>query len=451
MKRLQPVIWSKGTFLSPQHLQTQDRFLESTLEFRLEALSFRPWGFRELRIDQAALAGGNFAVSVASGIFPDGLPFEIPESDPAPPPRPLAPSFDAEHDHAEVYLAIPHYRERGLNVSVAGKSADTRYLAEVVTVRDENSGLSEKPLQIARKSFRFLMEGEPRQGYSSLRVASVKRTPAGIFEIDGNFVPPLLDIAASDYLVAILRRLVEILTAKSSTLGGMRRQKSQSLADFTAADIANFWLLFTVNSYFPLLRHIFETRKGHPERLFTAMTELAGTLTTFSQKYQPRDLPPYDHDDLSRCFTILDEKLRELLETVVPSNFVSLPLKLVQPSIYATAIADDKYLKNTKMYLAISAEMKEADLIKLAPRLLKVGSATQIETFIRQALPGVKMLHMTSPPGSIPIKMDYQYFALNQSGEEWDAVGRARNLAAYVPSDFPNPQLELLILLPRPI
>jgi len=31
MRQLQPIIWSKGTFLTPQHLQTRDRFLESVL------------------------------------------------------------------------------------------------------------------------------------------------------------------------------------------------------------------------------------------------------------------------------------------------------------------------------------------------------------------------------------------------------------------------------------
>ena len=45
--------------------------------------------------------------------------------------------------------------------------------------------------------------------------------------------------------------------------------------------------------------------------------------------------------------------------------------------------------------------------------------------------------------------MKYQYFSLNQSGGAWEAVTRARNLAAYVPDDFPNPKLELLILLPQ--
>ena len=90
MKRLQPVIWTKGTFLSPQHLQLQDRFLENLLQFHLENLSFRPWGFAEMQISQELLGGGSFGISSASGIFPDGLMFDIPGSDAAPPPKPLA-------------------------------------------------------------------------------------------------------------------------------------------------------------------------------------------------------------------------------------------------------------------------------------------------------------------------------------------------------------------------
>ncbi|MEI9970637.1 MAG: type VI secretion system baseplate subunit TssK [Ignavibacteriota bacterium] len=75
------------------------------------------------------------------------------------------------------------------------------------------------------------------------------------------------------------------------------------------------------------------------------MLQLAGALTTFSQKIHPRDLPVYDHENLGLCFTDLDEKLRYLLETVVPSNFVSLPLKQVSPNIYATSIDKDEYLR----------------------------------------------------------------------------------------------------------
>jgi type VI secretion system protein ImpJ len=46
------------------------------------------------------------------------------------------------------------------------------------------------------------------------------------------------------------------------------------------------------------------------------------------------------------------------------------------------------------------------------------------------------------------MKLNFQYFSLNQSGLAWEAVQRARNLAAYIPAEFPNPQAELVILLP---
>ena len=449
MKRLQPVIWMKGTFLSPHHLQTQDRFLESTLQFQTDSLAFAPWGFKTLQLNQDALASGYFAIADASGIFPDGLLFDMPDSDPLPPPKPLADCFEPDQTAIDVYLAIPHYRERGINVSLARTNSDARYSAEVAMLRDENSGLSEKPVQVARKNFRILVEGESQEHVSVLRVARVRRTAAGTFQIEPRFVPPLVDITASDYLVAILRRLVEILAAKSSQLSGTRRQKNLSLADFGTSDIANFWLLYTINSHFPLLQHLLETKRGHPEELYAGLLSLGGCLTTFSTTIHPRDLPKYEHDDLVTCFSALDEKLRLLLETVVPSNFVSLPLKLIQPSIYATSLSVDKYLQDTKMYLAIGSGMNEADLIAKAPYLIKVCSANHIEHLVRQALPGVQLTHVARPPSSIPVKMNFQYFSLNQSGVAWEAITRARNLAAYAPGDFPNPQMELIILLPE--
>src|SRR5262245_44324097 len=148
MRRLEPVIWSKGTLLNPQHLQMQDRFLESNLQFQLDALSFRSWGFNKLRIDQEALANGIVAIPEAAGIFPDGMLFDIPLADSGPSTRSLVDVFDPDQESLEVFLAVPNYRELGVNVSATGQAADVRFRAEYTMVRDENTGLSEKPVQI---------------------------------------------------------------------------------------------------------------------------------------------------------------------------------------------------------------------------------------------------------------------------------------------------------------
>ena len=62
MRQLQPVIWSKGTFLSPQHLQAQERFVEDSARFYLDSLNARSWGFGEIQIDTKALSEGRLAI-----------------------------------------------------------------------------------------------------------------------------------------------------------------------------------------------------------------------------------------------------------------------------------------------------------------------------------------------------------------------------------------------------
>lgn len=447
-RQLHPVLWAKGTFLTPQHLQAQDRFIENMVQFRMASLTYCPWGFTRLRMDPEALAAGAAGILDAEGLLPDGTPFRIPASDPAPQARALGEFLTGDVTAVDVYLGLPEYKNQAVNVSAPERGMATRYLAEVVMRRDENTGLAERPVQLARKNLRLLIEGENLGGHVLMRAGRVKRDATGILSYDSSVVPPLLEFRASEALSGMARRLLEILSAKSSMLSALRRQKNQSLAEFTSTDIANFWLLYSVNHHLPGLRHMFETRGGHPEQLFELLSSLASTLTTFSSTVAPRDLPVYDHEALGEVFSALEEKLLHLLETVVPSNFVSLPLRMVRPSIYAATIPEEKYLRDTKLYLALAASVGEDELIRKGPHLVKVCSATHIEHLVRQALPGVPLLHQPSPPASIPVRLNHQYFQLSRSGLAWEAVERSRTIAVYIPGDFPDPQLELVVLLP---
>lgn len=449
MRQMERVLWTKGVLLTPQHLQLQDRFLEDTVGFRLSSLAFRPWGFATLEVDREALAAGSFALTAASGLMPDGLPFDIPRSDPAPAPKPLAEFWPPDVSALDVVLSIPELRAGARNVSMAPGDSGTRYIAEVVLRRDENTGLMEKPIQVARKNFRLLTGSESHDGSTALAAGRVTRTSTGEFALDPHFVPPVLDITASEYLLSIARRLVEILSARSATLSATRRQRNQGLAEFGVSDVANFWLLYTVNSHLPRFRHLLESRRGHPAELYGAMLDLAGALTTFSTTIHPRGLPAYEHTALGDCFRQLDAQVRELLETVVPAGHVTLPLRLTEPSIYATAIDQDRYLAAPAIFLALSAAVRPDELARSAPRLLKVSSGGQVQRLIRQALPGVPLQPQLTPPSALPVKLDYQYFALDKSGADWEAIARERNVAVYVPSEFPDPKLELVVMLPR--
>jgi type VI secretion system protein ImpJ len=447
MSKMLPVVWSKGVFLSPQHLQAQDQFFQELLGFRLDALTFRGWGFTKLAIDGGGVASGTLAITSCSGLFPDHLAFDTEQGSPLPRARSLEECFPEGRQKCAFFLAVPQQREGGLNIGSERGGLSTRFFSELQLLRDETGQTaSERPVALARNNLSILAEGETMEGSVLLPLALVERTEAGLYQLSSTFVPPLLHVHGSIYLLGILRGLVELLVARSSQLAGARRRRNDSLADFSASDIADFWLLYTLNSELPGLRHLLGATRVHPETLFTTMLRLAGALTTFSSKIETRDLPNYDHGNLGGCFTLLHTLLRELLDTVVPSNFIALPLKLVHPTVYAAAIDHDEYLRSARFYLAVSSTIKRGELITRFPMLAKVGSNTQIEDLIRQALSGLKLLHVPVPPRAIPVRLDYQYFSIEASGLMWESVARARNIAVYTPGELGAPQMELIIL-----
>jgi type VI secretion system protein ImpJ len=275
------------------------------------------------------------------------------------------------------------------------------------------------------------------------------RSPAGEVSLDPAFVPPLVDAAASEVLVGMARRLVERVAAKAGSLSGGRRQRNQGLADFSVTDVASFWLLYTLNTHLPALRHLAEVRQGHPSELWEAMVGLAGALTTFAPAARP--LPVYDHLRLGEGFALLEARLLELLETAVPESAVALPLRPVRTGVQAVAIDQEKWLGSPGWFLAVGAPAgagaRQAELVARVLQGVKVGSADVVDTLIRQALPGLELAHVPQPPPAVPVKLDYLYFALRRAGPAWEAVSRARNLAAYVPTELGGCRFELVIVL----
>src|SRR5579864_6910579 len=233
MKNLRRVVWSKGMFLTPQHFQVQDNFLEESLQFRFNASLFANWGVLNLKIDQEALANGTFTLHSCRGILPDGLAFSCPDPDQSPSGRPIAEYFPPTQDFIHVYLAIPEHRVESLNYGFSNSgdvpgSVVTRYAVESVEINDESIGSEQKTIQLGRKNFRLLFEGQNMEGFATLRIARVIRKD-GVYALDPDFIAPCLDISSSDQLMMLLRRLIEILATKSESLNANRRQRGRDL------------------------------------------------------------------------------------------------------------------------------------------------------------------------------------------------------------------------------
>ncbi len=444
MKLLSRVVWSEGMHLGPHHFQVQSRYFEDSIQFATSSLWFASYGLAGLELDTDALYNGAVSLLHARGILPDGLPFNMPECDDLPQPRVIADLIPPTRDSVTVLLGIPPLRPNGLNCTVGAASGDARYASQARVLHDEISGVDERSVQMGRKNLRLLLDIEPAGDLITIPVARIVRDGAGHFAYDPGFVPPVVQIAASSRLLQLLQQMVEILNEKGAALG---RDAANSRGDFSTREIASFWLLHAVNSALAPLRHLLIAKRGHPEELFVELSRLAGALCTFSLDSLPRDLPVYDHQNLTDCFNQLDRHIRAHLETVLPTNCITIPLAAAGDCFYEGKVTDARCLGNSRWILAIRAGMPESELMTQTPQLVKVCTPVFVRELVNRALPGMPLTHLPIPPPAISTRVETQYFGISRTGPCWNHMLQTRQIGVYVPSAFPDPELQVLVVL----
>ena len=448
MSFLSRVVWSEGMYIGPHHFQAQSRYFEDSAQFVAASLRRDYYGFLGCEMDAEALRNGTLAVVHARGIFPDGLLFKMPEADTLPPARPIADLFSSDRDKLTVYLSISARKPNGINCALTETAANgTRFTAQTETVLDEVNGLDERQLRLGRKNITLALETELTPQSITLPIARIMRSGAGRFIFDPTFIPPALEMSASPRLMSLTERLIEILEVKSDTLTRGRSANSGKTG-YATGEIAGFWFLHAVNSGLAPLRHMFYSTHGHPEDLYLEMARLAGALCTFTLETHPRAVPAYDHLQPDRCFDALDKLIRLLLETVLPTNCISIPLTPAGDYLHTGTVTDQRCLGRSSWVFAIRCNLGAAEVMRKTPELIKICSEEFVKKLVTRALPGLTLTHMTIPPRAISAEVETQYFLLTKQGPCWDHIVATRRIGAYVPGEFgDNPAIELLVVL----
>jgi type VI secretion system protein ImpJ len=450
MSKYRKIVWNEGMLLTPHHFQQWDNYFEDQLSSRVNSTMQYSYGVLDLQVNNEAIANGNFQLTNCYAVMPDGLIVNVPDAEAVPDLRPVGDHFHPEQERLGVHLAIPAKKMGEANFQANGAKANPnlRFLQEGALVKDETSGINEQPLAYAKSNLRLIFDDEVRDGFTSLKIAELQRTPTGQLKISDDYIPPTLKINSSVWLTNMLRQLVEILITKSGSLGEQRRQSRASLADFTSSEVAVFWLLHTVNSSVPIMAHYFRSPLVHPEKLYLEMASLVGKLMTFSTDHNPKDIVKYDHDDLHFTFLNLSAQLKDLLETVIPSRCVPIKLEKTRETLYVGRIEDERLLKEAGFYLAVKSQMPEAKLIEGVPRVVKIASRDAIDQVIGAALPGVVLTHANPPPAPIPARVGFKYFMLDTIGPYWNGIRGSKVIAVHVPDEIPDEKLEMYAVKP---
>ena len=447
MKYLSRVVWSEGMHLSPQHFQMQSRYFEDSLWFLNGSLRNNPWGLLSLSIDADAVRNGLAVLRYASGIFPDGLPFEIPDSDPAPAPLSLRDMFTPTDSEILLHLAVPSRGNKGADTDL-NNGASARFGVFERTMRDETISEDEYPVTLGRKNLILCSEAQLKPEHVSFPVARIRRDGKGSFAADPSFLPPLLRIGVVEDLLQRMKRLADTIEEKVTVTRQGKRAPTGMETTISPLQVREHWFLHALCSALPSLRHQLATHKAHPEDLFAVLSELGGSLCTFVMTSTPATLPAYDHMQLNRVIGDLEAHIMQHLELIIPTNTVTLeftPATDVQ-SVHYAPVKDERALRRSVWVLGIRSDVGASTLMRRTPELVKVCSAQGVVSLLKRALPGLELVHMPSPPAVIDPQADTQYFSIAQAGPCWDHILATKQVGLYVPSDLGKAIFEVTVI-----
>lgn len=439
------VLWGEGLFLRPHHFQQQDQYHEQRLHAGLRAVHPFAWGVQHLDVDADGLTTGKLRLLGLALRFPDGEMIDAPFEDALPDPIDLAAAPVGEL--VTWYAALPTLKPFGRNFGPPGLANNAaRFVQANQETPDLYTHAARTQLAYLHKTLRLVSEHEPRENYTQLALLRLRSLGEGAWEADPAFVAPSLSVAGAPPLMAQLRDLQDALHARVAELIAHHREPTRGVVEFRTGDMTSFWLLHTASAACAALSHHVHHTSLHPERLYQQLLGVAGALMTFSRNWTLADLPAYDHGAPAPAFDKVHRIIHELLATVISNKVVDIPLVQTRPCYFTGAFDAAKVPENSMFYMAVAADMAALELVAAVPVQFKVGAPDDVEKCVLSAIPGVRVLHAAQPPAALPVRPGLHYFALDVRGPLVERMRKAQSVAIYVPTAFPDLQLQLMAL-----
>lgn len=443
MKIFKP-LWAEGVLLSPQHFQQQNQWIDLSRQMITELNGPYLWGVKRLVWDEGVLEIAKLKADEIQVVFPDGSLVDTVRAD-------LLPNAQNLKDVPEhissflVLLGLPLLRSDGRNCRGEGDETTQarRYFSEYAQVSDLFSDNAEEVL-VARQSLSLIFDFDPHEDFLTCPLARLIRDSSGVFRLDPNYIPPSLFLSSHPALIELIDRLSGILLVRSAALAARRSERNRDVADFSVSDVTLMWLLNCIHQSWPELAHLKSHPQTHPEKAYLALARLLGTLTVFSTAVGLEEIPAYNHLNLQAVMGQLEVMIRDLLDTVIPSQVIVVNLEHFKASQWRAGLHDPRlFEEDVDFYLAARADLPAYQLQDRLPMVCKVGSQEEVDHIINSAVTGIPLKPLQRVPSAIPVRLENQYFALEKSNKSFAAMLAARQITIYVPAAVTNVTLEL--------
>jgi type VI secretion system protein ImpJ len=395
--KLARVRWQMGQTLLPEHFLAQEEALVADTVARFRMGGIPAYGVAALKWNETLIGEGVFSIQTATMVMPSGLLLDMP----------------GNAVSAPFNLNIPGSVTVPVYCHVMGDSSPVKDVEENWETQADDA--------IPRLVYQLVLSSEQSHSgaFETIKLAEFEKDPEGAWQLRHAFIPPLLQVGTSPFLMAEFDKLAEALELFQYNLA------------LDAASYLSGSGLFRVEqcrkSVYQIQRFLANLRSQvhiHPYYVYEALKNFYIEVCFYKSTVPEQITSPYDHDQLAACFKEILEPLEEQMKMVemespyLPFRFGDGLYQIKLPPVMREA--KEVYLLVQKSHVSNKISLEN----------LKVSSLSRISLVHKMALQGVGLKKVDQPSFQHSFGPEVDFFRILES-EEWDHALKELALAFY--------------------
>lgn len=388
-----------GQSLLPEHLVALEGSVLAEARQRFGLSSMPGYGIGRLQWNESLIKDGILSLVALSLVLPSGLLLNIPENAQAQP----------------------------LNMNNAGKTRVPVYLHVLSPANNDSRRSAGETDAMERLFYQLALSSEQSfdNAIYTIKFAEFQKSGEGLWGLCEDYIPPLLQVGTSPFLMDTVNYLAQLLEV-------FHFQLSQEIsAKYLSGE--NLFIAKQCLQEVYKLKHFFGNLKAeihyHPYQLYEAMKIFYITLCLYQNCTPDNVEKPYLHEQFAACFQEITEPLMRQLQ-LVKSQAPYMPFKKNE-GMYVINKLPKEAIDAKEVYFLIQ---KPTITLPLSIEGLKLAGLARLPIVHQMALHGIPFKKISRPPFQHAFGAEVEFFLINE-GEEWDYALGEKSLAFY---DMPS-------------
>lgn len=394
------VNWRMGQTLLPMHFEAQELALLANITQRMRLMGLPFYGVGRLKWNDSLLAEGILSLVHLSLILQTGELVEVPEN-------------------AKV---------NSFNLNMTGNTKEQiflHYLGDGPLTEEDGDDSEEG---VIRKICQLEMSSEQSHSdaLQTIKLAEFEKNPEGQWSLLESYIPPLLQVGTSPFLMEKMDYLNQLLELFHYKL-------MQEIAASYLSGENLFNAKQCLQGIYRLQRFLANLKNQvhyHPYYLYEALKTFYTELCLYQNSTPQNITNPYQHDQLAQCIQEITDPLMDQIQ-LIKSKSPYHPFKK-KDGLFVIEKLPKEVSRAQEVYFLVQ-KPRVSDRISMDG--VKLASLARIPVVHQLALQGIPYEKIDSPPFQHPFGAEVDFYIIIE-GEEWDHALKESAVAFYDQTGF---------------